>query len=197
MIADSLAPRAAELARWARDNVRHALGAPPATAPLGRWTHTHAASFVTLRWAEGGELQGCIGSLEARIAVLDDVAHNAVAAALRDPRVPPLRELAQVDRVDVGVSILSPLEHFPAVSEVEAAQALRPGQDGVVLAWRGRRATLLPSVWSRLGDGATFLQALKHKADMPRSAWEGVQLWRYTVDEHVDRAPAATARRVS
>lgn len=196
MSADSLAPRAAGLVRWARDSVRHALGAPRAIAPDAAWARTHAASFVTLRWATDGSLQGCIGSLEARQPVVDDVAHNAVSAALRDPRVPSLRALEQVDRLDVGVSILSPLEHFPVASEAHAADALRPGRDGVVLTWRGRRATLLPSVWDRLGDGATFLRALKHKAGMPADAWAGVDLWRYTVDEHVDPAPHAT-RRVS
>ena len=45
------------------------------------WLRSPGATFVTLRL--DGELRGCIGSIEARRALGDDVAHNA-RAALRD-----------------------------------------------------------------------------------------------------------------
>jgi AmmeMemoRadiSam system protein A len=184
-------PDLPQLARWARASVRHALGGPRAEGPRAAWAEQPAATFVTLRWARDGRLQGCIGSIEPRRALAADVAHNAVAAALSDPRALPLRGCDQVDELDVEVSLLSPLVPFAVASAEEAAAALRPGVDGVVLAWRGRRATLLPSVWERLETGEAFLDALRDKAGMPEGAWHGVTLWRYTVDKHVDRAPAA------
>lgn len=180
-----------QLACWARSSVRHALGGPRVEGPRAAWAAEHGASFVTLRWAEDGRLQGCIGSIEPRRPLRADVAHNAVAAALSDPRALPLRG-HQVDDLDVEVSILSPLSLLAAGSELEAAAALRPRVDGVVLGWRGRRATLLPSVWDRLEDGRSFLSALRDKAGMPdRGGWEHVTLWRYTVARHVDRAQRA------
>jgi len=44
---------------------------------------------------------------------------------------------------------------------------LRPGVDGVVLAWRGRRATFLPQVWESLAEPRDFIAALKRKASYP------------------------------
>jgi AMMECR1 domain-containing protein len=48
------------------------------------------ATFVTL--TQRGQLRGCIGSLEAQRPLAIDVAENAIAAAFRDPRFPPLEE---------------------------------------------------------------------------------------------------------
>ena len=42
------------------------------------------ACFVTLK--KGPSLRGCIGSLEARRRLVEDVAANAFAAAYQDPR---------------------------------------------------------------------------------------------------------------
>jgi len=47
-----------------------------------------AATFVTI--TIDGELRGCIGSLIAHKALLDDILSNAVKAAFSDPRFPPL-----------------------------------------------------------------------------------------------------------
>ncbi len=188
--------RSSELARWGRDSVKEALGGPKAEPPQGAWTRLPAATFVTWRWSDSGRLQGCVGTLEARRTVVADVACHAVAAALEDPRTAPLSRPEQVDLLDMEISELSPLEpiELGCGDEASAAAALRPGRDGVVLAWRGRRGTLLPAVWARIPDGAAFLRALKEKAGMPRNAWDrDVRLWRYAAVEHHDRAPARRA----
>ncbi len=66
-------------------------------------------SFVTLRVDE--KLRGCIGSVEAQWPLLEDVAHNARAAATQDPRFDPVqrRELAQLR---IHIPVLSPLEEI-------------------------------------------------------------------------------------
>ena len=65
------------------------------------------ATFVTL--TQQGQRRGCIGSLEAHRPLAADVAENAVAAAFRDPRFPPLSE-DELARTRVEVSLLEPAE---------------------------------------------------------------------------------------
>ena len=52
------------------------------------WLHQPGACFITLKL--DGELRGCIGSLEPRRTLLEDVEANARAAAFFDPRFEPL-----------------------------------------------------------------------------------------------------------
>jgi hypothetical protein len=173
--------RGAVLVRWARASLREKLGGPAAERPSGAWCDELGATFVTLRW-KSGQLQGCIGSLEADRAIVDDVAHNAIAAGTRDPRTTPCA-LDDVDRLDVELSILSPLE------PLEGEHAIRVGIDGVVLLHGGRRATFLPVMWERLRDVPTFMAELRHKCGLPRNFAGEVRLMRYTVDKFTDPAP--------
>src|SRR5689334_18918932 len=59
-----------------------------ASMPDAPWLRQNGATFITL--TKEGALRGCIGSLEAARALGDDAAQNAIAAALRDPRFPPV-----------------------------------------------------------------------------------------------------------
>lgn len=170
-----------ELVKFARASLRAHLGGPPAERPTGTWVDEPCATFVTLRW-KSGDLQGCIGTLEPDRAIVDDVAHNAVAAGTRDPRTQPC-VLADIDNLHVELSILSPLE--PIASEAD----IRVGVDGVVLVYEFRRATFLPVMWERLGDKKTFMGELRRKAGLPRDFAGDVQLMRYTVDHFEDKAP--------
>jgi AmmeMemoRadiSam system protein A len=174
-----------ELLGFARDTVRARLGGPKPRRPEGAWCERPAATFVTLRWTADGELQGCIGSLEAHRSLVDDVEHNAISAAFEDPRTQPLARLEDVDRVTFDLSVLSPLEPITFSDEQSALEALRPGRDGVVFSSLGRRSTLLPSMWPRLETPQAFLATLKRKAGLSVRHWsDDVKLWRYTVDEH-------------
>ena len=169
------------LVKFARASLREALGGPAALRPTAAWCEELRATFVTLRW-KSGNLQGCIGSLEAERAILDDVAHNAIAAGTRDPRTQPCT-LADVDKLDVELSILSALEPIASTSDI------RIGTDGVVLVHEFRRATFLPIMWERLPDLPSFLGELRRKAGLPREFAGEVQLMRYTVDHFEDKAP--------
>ena len=62
------------------------------------------ATFITL--TRDGELRGCIGTLEPYQPLAEDVREHAVAAALEDPRFPPVRE-SELDRIQVEVSRLT------------------------------------------------------------------------------------------
>ena len=62
------------------------------------------ATFVTLT-LDGG-LRGCIGSLIAHRAFLDDLIHNAKAAAFEDPRFYPLTK-EEFEKTHIEISILT------------------------------------------------------------------------------------------
>ena|SRR5687767_10857414 len=164
---------------------RNAIAAPLADGAWARlgepWLEDPGASFVTLRRA--GELRGCIGSIEAVRPLGEDVVHNARAAAFGDPRFPPV-EPGEIERIDVEVSVLTRAQPIAAASESEAVAALRPGVDGIVLEYGGRRATFLPQVWENLADPLDFLSELRRKADLPARFWHpGMRLSRYTVEK--------------
>jgi AmmeMemoRadiSam system protein B/AmmeMemoRadiSam system protein A len=165
----------------ARAAIESALGThaePPTPRPA--WALAPGASFVTL--TERGELRGCIGSLEAVRPLLEDVADNAVAAATRDPRFPPLTA-RELDGIAIEVSVLSAPVPLAVSSLDDAYAALRPGVDGVIAQlgpWH--RATFLPQVWEQLPEPEEFLSHLWRKAGVPPGEWrEGTTLQTYTV----------------
>lgn len=152
----------------------------PAEAAMPAELREPRASFVTL--TIGGELRGCCGTLEPRRPLATDVWHNARASAFDDPRFRPL-EAREWPSVDLEVAVLSPLERVTAQSETDLVAQLAPGRDGLVIAWRGRRATFLPKVWEQLQDPARFLGQLKRKAGWAPEFWaEDVEVWRYVTE---------------
>jgi len=153
------------------------VAAGPDEAALPAELRERRASFVTL--TVGGALRGCCGTLEPRRALATDVWHNARASAFGDPRFPPL-DPREWRRVELEVSVLSPLERVAVRSEAELLALLVPGEDGLVIAWRGSRATFLPKVWEQLQDPVEFLGHLKRKAGWAPEFWaEDVEVWRY------------------
>ena len=150
------------------------------------------ASFVTL--TIDGRLRGCCGALEPRQLLATDVWHNAQASAFRDPRFDPL----QIDEwcdADLEVAVLSPLERVPSQSEPDLLGELRPGVDGLVIAWRGARATFLPKVWQTIPDRREFLRHLKNKAGWRDDFWApDVEVWRYETDTMAMQRPATRLR---
>jgi AmmeMemoRadiSam system protein B/AmmeMemoRadiSam system protein A len=163
----------------ARAAIAEALGLasiPPAASPA---FEAPGAVFVTLLL--DGRLRGCIGSLEPHRPLREDLRANAVAAAFRDPRFPPL-SAAEFARVRVEVSELEPAEPLVAGSETEAWAAVEPGIHGVILEWGRHRSTFLPQVWAQLPTPREFFAALKCKAGLPADFWApDVRLARYTV----------------
>jgi AmmeMemoRadiSam system protein A len=146
------------------------------------WLLAPGASFVTLRLA--GELRGCIGSIDARRPLGDDVARNAHAAAYRDPRFPPVSPAERV-AIAIEVSVLSPRVALEAADEVEAAGRLRPGVDGVYLQYGDAGSTFLPQVWESIPDPIDFLAQLRRKAGLPARFWHAdLRLWRYCVEKY-------------
>lgn len=171
--------RGAILLAIARGAIAKALGRPSGMQEDTDWLHEPGATFVTL--TRHGALRGCIGSLQARRRLVDDVKANAVAAALRDPRFAPLAP-SELDTVRVGVSLLSPMQPMAVQHEADALAQLQVGQDGLVFECHGRRSTFLPQVWEQLTTPRDFLAQLKAKAGFAPDFWAAeVRLQRYTV----------------
>jgi AmmeMemoRadiSam system protein A len=168
----------------ARESIHARLEARQGANRAEAWLLIMAATFVTLR--RHGELRGCIGSIDARRPLGDDVAHNAQAAAFHDPRFAPLAR-EELDGLRVEVSLLSPRHPMDAATEADAIARLRPGVDGVYLEYDSACATFLPQVWESIPDPLVFLCELRRKAALPRRFWHPkMRLSRYTVEKFRD-----------
>jgi AmmeMemoRadiSam system protein A len=127
------------------------------------------ASFVTLK--KNNTLRGCIGSLEAKLPLAEDIRQHAVAAALYDYRFPSC-EANEVDEISIEVSILTEPEPLEYKDPDELLQLLRPMVDGVIITDGVRRATFLPQVWERIPSPSQFLSMLCEKASLPADTWK-------------------------
>jgi AmmeMemoRadiSam system protein A len=154
-----------------------------ASAPAANaaWLRAPGATFVTLM--REGKLRGCIGTLEARRPLAEDVAENAVSAAFSDPRFTPLTR-DELGDTEIEVSLLSAAEPLPVDDEAAVLAQLRPGIDGVIFEYGRHRSTFLPQVWEQLAEPAEFMAQLKYKAGLPPDFWsDDVKLARYTVSK--------------
>jgi AmmeMemoRadiSam system protein A len=121
-------------------------------------------SFVT--WKRGGQLRGCIGSVEPVRPLWADVEANAVLALIRDPRFPPAAP-PEFPHLRADISVLSPFELVSnPLSEVEI------GVHGLLVERGHRRGLLLPQVAVEWGwDAETFLGHACLKAGLAEDAW--------------------------
>jgi AmmeMemoRadiSam system protein A len=165
----------------ARNAIAGEFGVAPLAEPETSSLAEPGAVFVTL--TQYGQLRGCIGSLEAHRPLDADVRSNARAAAFQDPRFMPLAadELAHTR---IEVSLLTQPVPIEFSDENDAVRQLRPGIDGVILEWHGRRGTFLPQVWESLPERHLFFTHLKQKAGLPADFWApDVKLYRYEVQK--------------
>jgi MEMO1 family protein len=100
-----------------------------------------AGAFVTLR-SPGGQLRGCIGTIEPqRTRLAEEIIQNAISAATRDPRFPPVKP-DELPGMSYGVDVLAPPE--PA----RGPEDLDPSRYGIIIQTEdgSRRALLLPRI---------------------------------------------------
>lgn len=140
------------------------------------------SSFITL--TVHGQLRGCIGSLDPYESLAEDVREHAVAAALNDPRFPPVRE-DELSGIQIEVSRLTrpiPLEYDDAK---DLLSKLHPHVDGVILRDAFRRATFLPQVWEKIPDSEEFLNNLCYKMGAKHDLWRSkhLEVLTYQVEE--------------
>lgn len=169
------------LLRLARSAIGRELGFDSHDYPRTPWLEEPGATFVTLTLND--RLRGCVGSLEAWRPLVEDVRQNAVSAAFRDPRFPPLSEIEFASTV-IEVSVLSKPEALRFGSQAEALAQLQRCKDGVILEYGRHRATYLPQVWAQLPDPQSFVDELKVKAGLPEDFWSNdIRLSRYSIQK--------------
>ncbi len=160
---------------------------PPPAGPLAE----PGAAFVS--WHRDGRLRGCIGTVEARRPLAEDVESNAVAALLHDPRFPPATA-RDLPRYAASISVLGPLERISGPADVEV------GRHGLFVEKGSRSGLLLPQVAPEWGwDAERFLEQVCLKAGLPGDGWKAghppATLYRFEAEVFGEADGAAPAER--
>lgn len=139
-------------------------GPPPSWPAADPQLSAPGAAFVTLRLRPSGELRGCRGEIRAVRPLAASVVEGATAAALDDPRFPPVTE-REVPGLSIEISALTPMQEATP-DEVQVPR------HGVMIELRGRRGLLLPQVAVEAGwDREQLLAGVCRKAGLPAQAW--------------------------
>ncbi|MFO8192154.1 MAG: AmmeMemoRadiSam system protein A [Bacillota bacterium] len=111
---------------------------PELPQPLLPEYEERAGAFVSLK--KEGRLRGCIGTIEpAHRNLAEEIAVNAVSAAIRDPRFSPVRK-EELTELSISVDILSPQERIRNKADLD------PKKYGVVVRSGSRTGLLLPDL---------------------------------------------------
>lgn len=161
----------------ARDAVRDSVTGRATGVPFAGDLPDASGAFVTLK--KHGALRGCMGTLECRRPLAEEVARVAVCAAREDPRFAPVSP-DELDDLEVEVSVLGPLEPIDPLDP----GAIVIGRHGLVVEQGPRRGLLLPQVATeRNMDRETFLAHTCAKAGLPPDAWRnGARVYRFAAD---------------
>lgn len=139
----------------------------PETVPISEKMNSKFGVFVTLHI--DGNLRGCIGYIEGVDSLYKSVMTMAQSAAFRDPRFPPVSK-AEVEKLDIEISVLSPTKQIGTVEEIEV------GKHGLIIQQGSNRGLLLPQVATDWGwEKVEFLEQTCRKAGLPTNAWQDPQ----------------------
>jgi hypothetical protein len=131
------------------------------------------AAFVCIK--KHGDLRGCIGTFRpTRDNLAEEIANNAISAACRDPRFPPVSREELAD-LQVSVDVLSEPESVPDASYLD------PKKYGVIVEAGGRLGLLLPDL-EGVDTVDQQLEIARNKAGIRPG--EPVQLYRFTVKRY-------------
>lgn len=105
-------------------------------APLPPTLHRTAGAFVCLK--RGGQLRGCIGTIRpTQDDLASEVIQNAISAATRDPRFPPVA-VDELSTLRYSVDVLEAPEPVASLSDLD------PQEYGVIVRSGSRSGVLLP-----------------------------------------------------
>ncbi len=136
---------------------------PPLPTDAPAHLHTGAAAFVTLY--REGQLRGCIGTFDNSTPLLNNIVNMAEAAALRDPRFPPV-SAEELPHISLAISVLTP--PIP----IDDIEKIIVGTHGIVISQGHRRGVLLAKVAvEQRWDRDTFLEQTCRKAGLLPQAW--------------------------
>ncbi len=133
-----------------------------------------AGVFVSIHEADGG-LRGCIGTFEPTAAnVADEIVHNAISSATRDPRFYPVGS-HELSGLHYSVDILTSPEPVSDKSQLD------PKKYGVIVESGWRKGLLLPDLEGV--DNVDFqIDICRQKAGIGKT--EPVKLYRFEVERY-------------
>jgi len=149
---------------------------PKPPQPLPPEMQRRAGTFVSIH--KHGQLRGCIGTIEpTQENVAEEVIHNAVSAATRDPRFPPVTP-DELSDLEIKVDVLTEPEPVQSLDELD------PKRYGVIVQSKRnpwQRGLLLPDL-----EG---VDSVEYQVEIARrKAWlrpdEPVQLYRFAVERY-------------
>ncbi|MEK6679485.1 MAG: AmmeMemoRadiSam system protein A [Nitrospirota bacterium] len=132
-----------------------------------------AGVFVSLK--KSGQLRGCIGTFAPTAKnIAEEVIHNAISAATRDPRFQPVG-LSELEEIDYSVDVLTEPE------KIAGPEGLDPKRYGVIVKCGIRKGLLLPDI-----EG---VDTVEEQIDIARSKAgiyedEPVELYRFEVKRY-------------
>lgn len=132
-----------------------------------------AGVFVSLK--KHGGLRGCIGTFQpATENVAAEIIQNAVSAAARDPRFPPVTP-PELDELEYSVDVLSEPERISGKEELD------PKKYGIIVKSGDRRGLLLPDL-----EGVDTPEEQIRIAAMKAGIYsaEGIELCRFEVKRY-------------
>lgn len=132
-----------------------------------------AGTFVSLK--KYGQLRGCIGTiLPQHRNVIEEVVHNAISAATRDPRFYPVRK-DELPELTISVDVLSEPEQVAGLADLD------PKKYGVIVRSGGRSGVLLPDL-EGVDTAEEQVAIARQKAGI--GPGEPVELYRFTVERY-------------
>lgn len=147
----------------------------PDEAPPGIEDHP-AGAFVTIHRGRSGDLRGCIGTIEAtQDSLVREVINNAISAATRDPRFPPVAP-DELDDLRIDVSVLHRAEPIQSLDQLD------PKVYGVIVQRGWRRGLLLPDI-EGIDDPETQVRYARMKAGI--GPHEPIEMERFRVEKYV------------
>ncbi len=131
-----------------------------------------AGAFVSIH-TKFNELRGCIGTIiPVRDNVVDEIIHNAIAAATKDPRFQPVTK-KELSELNYSVDVLSPLE------QVKLYDSLNSKIYGIVIKTKSNKsAVLLPNL-DGINTAEEQIAICKSKGNIDEN--EEIDLYRFTV----------------
>ena len=143
--------------------------------PVGILKEKGYGVFVTLHL--NGRLRGCIGRFTSSDSLHETIQDMARSAAFSDPRFPSLTR-SEAPRIDIEVSVLSPLKRISSVDEFKL------GRDGIYMIKGSRHGTFLPQVATETGwSTEEFLgHCAQDKAGIGYYGWKDAELYTYQTE---------------
>jgi AmmeMemoRadiSam system protein A len=154
-----------QLLEIARSTIEHKVKGqgPPEVKVTSPLLKEKRGAFVTIK--KRGILRGCIGYIEALKPLAQTIQEMAEAAALNDPRFPPVTP-DELRDLEIEISVLTPLEKIDDVKKIKV------GIHGILIKKGFYQGLLLPQVATEYGwDRETFLEHTCNKAGLPGNAW--------------------------